>query len=464
MGDKELWGGRFRGAMDETFARFNRSLDVDRRLIKADVRASIAQANALRGAGVLTKDEAAAIERGLKAILERADEPGFFGDPAIEDVHTLIEVRLVEAIGEAGKKLHTGRSRNDQTATALRLWLREEIDELDVLAGRLQSSLLDAAERHAAAVMPGYTHLQRAQPILWPHWCLAYFEMLRRDRQRLIDARRRVNVMPLGSGALAGTGYPVDREAAARELGFQGITANSLDAVSDRDPAVEFAGTCCVVMMHLSRLAEDLIIYSTQEFGLVSFSDAVATGSSLMPQKKNPDALELIRGKAARVFGHHAALLALMKGLPLAYNKDMQEDKQAVMDCADTTADCLKVAAIVMDDLTVNESRAREAATKGWLNATELADHLVKMGMPFREAHSAAGRLVLYASENGKELEELRLEEMGSVVPGIDETVYEALSLESALVSKAATGGTAPARVSEALAAARRYLRPAGEE
>ncbi|HYN86630.1 MAG TPA: argininosuccinate lyase, partial [Pyrinomonadaceae bacterium] len=335
---KNLWGGRFTGATDEGFARFNRSFGLDRRLFEADVRASLAHAEGLRGAGVLDAEEARRIDEGLRSLLARFREEGarfFEEDAAAEDVHSFIESRLVAVAGDAGRKLHTGRSRNDQVATALRLWLRDEIDAAsDALRG-VQAALLDLAGRHSDAVLPGYTHLQRAQPVLWAHWCLAYFEMLARDRERMSDVRRRTNVLPLGSAALAGTSYAVDRSETARALGFDSVTRNSLDAVSDRDFCVEFAAAASLAMAHLSRLAEDLIIYASAEFGFVELSDAVATGSSLMPQKKNPDALELVRGKAGRVFGRLVSLLATVKGLPLTYNKDLQEDKEAVFDAAD---------------------------------------------------------------------------------------------------------------------------------
>ena len=456
---KNLWGGRFTGEADAGFVAYNRSFPFDRRLFAADARASIAHAEALRGAGVLTDEEARAITAGLRALAERAAaDPDFLEDAAAEDVHSFIESRLVGLAGEAGRKLHTGRSRNDQVATAFRLWLRDEIDAIDARARGAQAALVDLAERHRAAVVPGYTHLQRAQPVLFAHWCLAYFEMLARDRARLADARRRANVLPLGSAALAGTSYPVDREGVARALGFEGVSRNSLDAVSDRDFCVEFAAAASLVMVHLSRLAEDLIVYSTTEFGLVELGDAVSTGSSLMPQKKNPDALELLRGKSARVFGHTAALLAMLKGLPLAYNKDMQEDKEAVFDAADTTRASLEVAATVLRSVRLREARARELAARGYMNATELADYLARRGLPFREAHDVVGRAVLHALSRGAELHELPLEELRSLSPLIDEGVYDALTLDSTLASKSQTGGTSPARVAEALAAARESI------
>ena len=456
---KNLWGGRFKGEPDKTFVEFNRSFDFDIRLFDADIRASLAHAEAIRDAGVLTNAEFAKIERGLKKLAKQAAaSASFFDDSGAEDVHSFIEGRLVELIGDSGKKLHTGRSRNDQVATALRLWLRARVDAIDIALKDAQRAILDAAERHADAVMPGYTHLQRAQPILWAHWCLAYFEMLARDRERLADARKRINVLPLGSGALAGTGFAIDRAAVAKKLGFDSISKNSLDGVSDRDFAIEFTSCCSLIMVHISRLAEDLILYCSAEFGFVELSDAVSSGSSLMPQKKNPDALELIRGKSGRVFGHNAGLLAVMKGLPLAYNKDLQEDKEAVFDSADTVDICLRTAAIVLDNLRVNESRTRQAAAKGYLNATELADYLVKKGVPFREAHEIVGTAVLFAIENNRELNKLDLSDLQQFSKKIDRDVFDALDLNSALAAKDVVGGTASRRVRSAVKAARRSL------
>lgn len=453
---EKLWGGRFAGKPDETFAEFNRSFGFDVRLFEADVRASIAHAHGLKGAGVLTADEAETVTGSLRTMLELAAGDTAYMQLDSEDVHSFIETRLVELAGDLGKKLHTGRSRNDQVATAFRLWLRDEIEHLQGGLRTAQSALIAAAERHSHAVLPGYTHLQRAQPVMWAHWCLAYFEMLDRDIERLADVAKRVNVLPLGSAALAGTSFNIDREAVAKELGFDRVSANSLDAVSDRDFAVEFTGACSLIMVHLSRLAEDLILYATTEFGFITLSDAVSTGSSLMPQKKNPDALELIRGKAGRVFGHHAALLATIKGLPLAYNKDMQEDKEAVFDTLDTTSVCLKVASIVLNNLAVNEARTRDAAVHGYLNATELADYLVKKGVPFRTAHDTTGRIVLAAIDHGRELHEMPLEELRKLSDHIDADVFTALALEQTLASKSQTGGASPVRVAEALSRAKK--------
>jgi argininosuccinate lyase len=454
--DMKLWGGRFTGESDAEFARFNASFSFDRRLIEADIEGSLAQAEALKACGILTEDECRAIESGLNRILQRArEEPGYLDSREAEDVHSFVEAELVESTGAAGHKLHTGRSRNDQVATDLRLFLRNEIDEVVVLIRALQRTLTDLAEANRDCVMPGYTHLQRAQPILLAHYLLAYFSMFKRDRERLKDVRARVNRLPLGSGAIAGTGFAIDREMIARRLGFDGLCENSMDAVSDRDFVVEFVGAAALIMVHLSRLAEDLIIYSTAEFGFIELSDAVSTGSSLMPQKKNPDSLELIRGKAGRVFGHHAGLLATMKGLPLAYDKDMQEDKEALFDTIDTLRGSLGVMATVLRNIRVNSGRTREAASKGYLNATDLADYLVRRGVEFRRAHELVGRVVNFAIEQGRELAELPLEEYRKFSELFGEDLYESLGLEASVGSKRARGGTSPERVGEALLKAR---------
>jgi argininosuccinate lyase len=456
---KNLWGGRFIGAADPSFTEFNRSFAFDRRLLEVDVCASIAHCNGLIAAVVLTTEEAGQIKTGLETILKRAlDDAMFLDDPDSEDIHSFVEARLVELIGDTGRKLHTGRSRNDQVATDLRLWLREAIDQLASRLHLAQEALLDLADKKHEAVLPGYTHLQRAQPILFAHWCLAYFEMLARDRERLAETRKRVNVLPLGSGALAGASFPIDREAVARELGFAAVSRNSLDAVSDRDFCVEFVSTCSLIMVHLSRLAEEVVLYSTSEFGFFELTDAVATGSSLMPQKKNPDSMELVRGKAGRVFGHLVSLLTMLKGLPLAYNKDMQEDKEAVFDAFDTTGACLEAATLVLQNIEVKEERMREAASKGMMNATELADYLVRKGVPFREAHETVGRVVIKAMERGVELNGLLLDELRSFSSRIEDDVFDCLTLEQTLATKSQTGGTAPERVAEALAAARKSL------
>jgi argininosuccinate lyase len=455
---KNLWGGRFSEEADPSFAKFNNSFTFDRRLFAVDIRASVAHCNGLAAAGVISQEEAAKIKAGLQAVLEHEGESDYFEQMASEDVHSFVEARLVEIIGDAGRKLHTGRSRNDQVATDLRLWLRAAIDQLSGALRSTQTALLDLADANSGAVLPGYTHLQRAQPILFAHWCLAYFEMLSRDRERLLEIRKRVNVLPLGSAALAGASFAIDREAVARELEFESVSRNSVDAVSDRDFCVEFASACSLVMVHLSRLAEEVILYSTSEFGFFELSDAVATGSSLMPQKKNPDSMELVRGKAGRVFGQTVSLLTVLKGLPLAYNKDMQEDKQAVFDAFDTTHACLEVSALVLGNVSLNSERMRAAASKGMMNATELADYLVRKGVSFREAHETVGKIVIRALEKEIELGELSLDELRAFSNEIEGDVFETLTLERTLASKSLAGGTAPERVAEALKAARELL------
>ena len=452
---KQLWGGRFTAPPDETFAEFNDSFRFDQRLFAADVTASIAHANGLQRAGIISSEEGNSIVDGLKALLNEASENAdHFATAKAEDVHSFIEAKLIEKIGDTGRKVHTGRSRNDQVATAFRLWCRDEIDAVVELIRRVERSLLDLATRHQDAVIPAYTHLQRAQPVLFAHWCLAYFEMLERDVERFGQARERTNVMPLGSGAVAGTGFPIDREAVAQELGFDGLSKNSLDGVSDRDFAVDICSAASLLMVHLSRLAEDMILYASTEFGFITLSDAVSSGSSLMPQKKNPDALELLRGKTGRVFGNALALLTMIKGLPLAYNKDMQEDKEAVFDTIDTIGISLRAAAVILNNTSLNEEAARNAATTGYLNATDLADYLVAKGMPFRIAHETVGKAVLFAIEKGCELNELELGGLSQFSELIEEDVYERLSLASSLAARSAVGGTSPERVREALAAA----------
>ena len=455
---KNLWGGRFKGKADPGFAAFNNSFRFDRRLFDQDVVASLAYANALHKARVITSSEAEQIQQALRSIKERAVNNDAYFDSDSEDVHSFVETRLIELVGDLGRKLHTGRSRNDQVATDFRLWLRDAIDRLGEVLRGAQAALIDFAEDNREVVIPGYTHLQPAQPVLLAHWCLAYFEMLARDRARLTENRSRVNVLPLGAGALAGNSFGIDREALAAELGFERISENSLDAVSDRDFCLEFLANCSLIMVHLSRLAEDLIIYSTVEFGLIQLGDAISTGSSLMPQKKNPDSMELVRGKAGRVFGDLSGLLATMKGLPLAYNKDMQEDKEAVFDAFDTVTACLQVTQTVLSNIQIDRARVDLAAKGGHMNATELADYLVRKNIPFREAHEIVGRIVTHALEQEKELQQLTLEELRSFSQLIAEDVYEGLSLESTLQAKSVKGGTAPERVADALKLARSSL------
>lgn len=456
---KNLWGGRFSGKADPGFAAFNNSFRFDQRLFEADVVASMAYCRALVGAGVFTEDESkttvAALEQILAAQRQNAD---YFKDAAAEDVHSFVETKLVELTGDLGRKLHTGRSRNDQVATDFRLWLRQSIDSLATQLRQTRSALVDFADANLEIVIPGYTHLQRAQPVLLAHWCLAYFEMLARDQARLTDVRRRVNVLPLGSAALAGNSFAIDRETLAADLGFDAISQNSLDAVSDRDFCVDFLSACSLIMVHLSRLAEDIIIYSTTEFGLIELGDAIATGSSLMPQKKNPDSMELVRGKAGRVFGDLMGLLSTLKGLPLAYNKDMQEDKEAVFDALDTTTTSLQVTQTVLSNIQINKERASSAAVSGYMNATELADYLVRKGMPFRDAHETVGKVVVDAIGKGVELDQLPLEDFRSHSDLIESDVYTALALDATLDAKRVVGGTSRTTVATALAEARDRL------
>lgn len=451
----KLWGGRFEGENDALFARFNESLSFDRRLWQADITGSQAYAKGLRKAGVLNDEEASQIQEGLQSIeADLKSNPALFDEgiqQGVEDIHSFIEGELVRRIGDVGKKLHAGRSRNDQVATDVRLFTRSAIDTLQANVCEVQRALLELAEAHQDVAIPGYTHLQKAQPVLLAHHLLAYVEMLERDKERLQDARRRTNRLPLGSGALAGTNYPVDRQLLCDLLHFDSITPNSMDAVSDRDFVCDVLHASCLIMMHLSRLSEDFIVFASTEFGILEMGDAVSTGSSIMPQKKNPDALELIRGKTGRVYGNLMSLLTTLKGLPLCYNKDMQEDKEPLFDTLDTVNDCLAVTAIVLRNTLVKRERAQRAASRDYLNATELADYLVRKGVPFRDAHGVAGRAVLHAVSNGLQLEELSLATYKSFSNLIEEDIFDALSLESALAGKNVPGGTAPNHVRHAL-------------
>lgn len=456
-----LWGGRFEGAADPLFRQLNDSLPFDYRLLKQDLEGSIAWAKAIGGAGVLTKDEVAKLGEAMNAMLKEAAETpdliaGSFG--VDEDVHSYVERRLIDTVGQLGKKLHTGRSRNDQVATDVRLWTREAIDErlAELLTAR--KSLVALAEREQTTVVPGYTHLQRAQPILFAHWALAYQEMFERDAARLADCRRRVNVMPLGSAALAGTTYKIDRAALAKDLGFESPSRNSLDATADRDFIAETLFCIAQTSVHLSRMAEDLILFMTQEYRFVEMADSVTSGSSLMPQKKNPDACELLRGKSGRMIGSLMSILTTMKGLPLAYNKDLQEDKEPLFDAMEQLSMCLRVVPRVLDGMKVRREVCREAALDGYANATELADYLVGKGVPFRDAHDQVGRLVRLAIERAKRLEALAIEEMKDVSPVMGPDVYEALKLETGLARREILGGTGPGAVATAIKAAKARL------
>ncbi len=454
-----LWGGRFDKAADPLFREINDSLGFDYRLLKQDIAGSIAWAKAIQRAGVLNADELKRLTSALNDLAALADEsPGAPLGSGQEDVHSWVEAELIKAVGDLGKKLHTGRSRNDQVATDLRLWTREAIDARLEELREAMASLLRLAEREKDTIVPGYTHLQRAQPVLLAHWALAYFEMLDRDRERLRDARRRVNLCPLGSAALAGTTYPIDREALAKDLGFDAPTSNSLDAVADRDFVIETLSAAALCAVHLSRLAEELIIWSTGEFGFVELDDSVTSGSSLMPQKKNPDALELLRGKCGRIIGAHVALLVTVKALPLAYNKDLQEDKGPFFDALGSLSLCLRIVPRVLDGMKVDRARCRAAAQGGYSNATELADYLVGKGVPFRDAHEIVGKMVRHAIGRNAPLESLALDEFRRFSDRITQDVFAALTLEAGLARREVRGGTGPNAVAAAIADANRRL------
>jgi argininosuccinate lyase len=456
---KKPWSGRFAEPVSDLVKRYTASVHFDRRLAQHDVRASLAHARMLRAAGILSAADLRAIERGLSRISREIESGRFHWSLDAEDVHLNIERRLIGLVGEAGKRLHTARSRNDQVATDLRLWLRDAIDEIGDLLRSVQRRLLDQAEKHAATLMPGFTHLQVAQPVTFGHHLLAYFEMLERDRSRLADCRRRVNQLPLGAAALAGTSFPIDRARVARELGFEAVSANSLDAVSDRDFAIEFCACAALAMVHLSRLSEELILWANPRFGFVALPDRFCTGSSIMPQKKNPDVPELARGKTGRVAGDLMALLVLMKGQPLAYNRDNQEDKEPLFDAADTLRETLAVFAELIAGLRVNAAAMRAAAEEGFATATDLADYLVRKGLAFRDAHEAAARAVRFAEESGRGLQQLTLEELRRFSVKVGSDVQRALTLEGSVASRSHIGGTAPARVRAAITRARKTLK-----
>jgi argininosuccinate lyase len=457
-GSTGAWSGRFNEPVDELVKRYTASVGFDYRLAEFDIQGSLAHAHMLRTAGVFTADDLAAIERGMGLIREEIARGEFKWLLDLEDVHLNIEKRLTELVGDAGKRLHTGRSRNDQVATDVRLYVRAAIDDIVVLLRAYQRALLDLADSHADTVMPGFTHLQVAQPVTFGHHLLAYFEMAARDVERLVDCRKRVNRLPLGSAALAGTSYPIDREQVARELGFDGLCANSLDAVSDRDFAIEFVAACSLIMTHLSRFSEELVLWMSPPFGFVSLADRFCTGSSIMPQKKNPDVPELVRGKTGRINGHLVALLTLMKGQPLAYNKDNQEDKEPLFDSVDTLTQTLRIFADMIAGIGVNADAMRRAAEHGFATATDLADYLVRKGVAFRDAHEAVARAVRLAESRHVDLADLALNELQSFSPTVGNDVYEVLTLEGSLASRRHVGGTAPAQVRAAIAAARRAL------
>jgi len=452
------WGGRFTESTDAFVEAFTASIGFDHRLYRHDIAGSIAHARMLAHTGIISAAESEQICGGLEAIKVDIERGALTWSVELEDIHMNIEARLIERIGETGKKLHTGRSRNDQVATDLRLYLRDEIDKLCGSLGGLQGALIDLAEREADTIMPGFTHLQVAMPVSFGHHMLAWEAMLERDRQRLQDCRRRVNIMPLGAAALAGTGFPIDREYTARLLGFDSPAGNSLDAVSDRDFAIEFCAGAALVMMHLSRFSEELILWSSAQFDFIALPDRFCTGSSIMPQKKNPDVPELVRGKCGRVTGHLVSLLVLMKGQPLAYNKDNQEDKEPLFDTVDTLKDSLRVFADMMPAIGINHAAMAAAARQGFATATDLADYLVRKGVAFRDAHEIVGRAVRYGVESNKDLADMPLTELREFSRLIDEDVFAVLSLSGSLAARNHAGGTAPRQVRAAAAAARQRL------
>ena len=443
----KMWAGRFTKEVDERVNDFNSSISFDARMYRQDIEGSIAHATMLGECGIIDINESKKIIEGLKGILADLDSGKLQFDPTAEDVHMFVEAELTSRLGDTGKRLHTARSRNDQVALDIRMNLKVEADEIIALVKELEKTILNMAEKHLDTVMPGYTHMQRAQPITFAHHLMAYANMLLRDLSRLEDCKKRLNIMPLGSGALASTTYPINRQRVCDLLGFDEITQNSLDGVSDRDFCIELTSAISVLMMHLSRFSEEIIMWCSWEFKFVELDDAYATGSSIMPQKKNPDVTELIRGKTGRVYGDLNTLLVMMKGIPLAYNKDMQEDKEAVFDAVDTVKLCLKTFIPMLDTMTVLKENMRNAAAKGFINATDCADYLVKKGMPFRDAYKITGTLVHTCIEKGCTLETLPLDEYKKLTENFDEDVYDAISLETCVMQRKAAGGPAPESV-----------------
>ena len=458
-----MWGGRFSEATDSFVAEFTASVGFDQRFAHQDIAGSIAHATMLAKAGIITDADKDQIVDGLNQIKQEIAEGKFVWSVALEDVHMNIESRLTALIGDVGKKLHTGRSRNDQVATDIRLYLRDQTDIILGLLKRLQSGLLDLASQHTDTIMPGFTHLQTAQPVSFGHHVMAWFEMLMRDSERLIDGRKRINQMPLGSAALAGTTYPIEREFTAQLLGFEGICQNSLDAVSDRDFAIEFASTASILMMHLSRMSEEIILWMSAQFGFVQVPDRFCTGSSIMPQKKNPDVPELVRGKAARVFGDLVTLLTLMKNQPLAYNKDNQEDKEPLFDVVDTLTGSLLAFADMLPNLVPNKDNMRAATMKGYATATDLADYLVRKGLAFRDAHEVVGKAVGLGVQKGADLSALSLQELQGFSDLIGDDVFDYLNLEGSLNARNHIGGTAPNQVKMAIERARQRIEQLGQ-
>ncbi|MBI5919611.1 MAG: argininosuccinate lyase [Nitrosomonadales bacterium] len=458
MQDKHTWSGRFSEPVAELVKRYTASVEFDKRLALFDIQGSLAHAQMLAACDIISTRDLDLIQHGMAEIKEEIVQGNFIWSLDLEDVHLNIEKRLTALAGDAGKRLHTGRSRNDQVATDVRLYLRQAIDDLLILVQGLQAALVDLAARHTHTIMPGFTHLQVAQPVSFAHHLLAYFEMLKRDAERLTDARRRVNRLPLGAAALAGTSYPIKREMVAELLDFEGICENSLDAVSDRDFAIEFTAAAALIMTHLSRLSEELILWMSPRFGFIDIADRFCTGSSIMPQKKNPDVPELVRGKTGRVTGHLMALLTLMKSQPLAYNKDNQEDKEPLFDTVDTLTQTLRIYADMIGGITVKPEAMRSAALQGYATATDLADYLVKKGVPFRDAHEAVALAVRHAEQRHCDLADLALEELKRFSPLVEQDIYAVLTLEGSLAARNHTGGTAPQQVKAAIERARSYL------
>ncbi len=454
----KLWGGRFQKSTDKKVDDFNSSIRFDKRMYKQDIKGSIAHAKMLGKQGIIPQADSDAIVDELKNILTDIENGKVEFLIDAEDIHMNIEKLLTDRIGDAGKRLHTGRSRNDQVALDIRMYLMDETAQIKEMLIHTLSVLTSLAKEHTETIMPGYTHLQKAQPITFAHHLMAYFEMFKRDYQRLEDCRKRTNIMPLGSGALAGTTYPLDREFVARELGFDDVTMNSLDGVSDRDFVIELASCLSMVMMHLSRFCEELILWSSHEFAFVEMDDAFSTGSSIMPQKKNPDVAELIRGKTGRVYGHLMGLLTTMKGIPLAYNKDMQEDKEPIFDSIDTVKLCLPVFCDMLATMTVKKDNMLQGSKGGFTNATDVADYLVKKGLPFREAHSVVGQMVYYAVTNNKNLDEFTPEEFAKFSDIIGDDIYDAISMETCVNDRKIIGGPAKATVENAIAKAEKFI------
>lgn len=452
------WSGRFSEPVAELVKKYTASVSFDKRLAEVDIQGSLAHAKMLSATGIISSADIRAIEKGLKEILAEIKADKFEWLLDLEDVHLNIEKRLTDKIGDAGKRLHTGRSRNDQVATDVRLWLRGVSDEVLQGITKLQTSILDLAEHHYDTIMPGFTHLQVAQPLTFGHHLMAYYEMLKRDAERFADAKKRINKLPLGAAALAGTSYPINREMVAKTLGFDGVCENSLDAVSDRDFAIEFTAAASMLMMHLSRFSEELILWMSPRFAFIDIADRFTTGSSIMPQKKNPDVPELVRGKTGRVYGNLTALMTLMKGQPLAYNKDNQEDKEPLFDTADTLLVTLAIYADMLRGITVNKDNMRQAALEGYATATDLADYLVKKGLPFRDAHEVVALAVKFAAKKGCDLADLTLLDLQKFSKLIAQDVYQVLTLEGSVASRNHIGGTAPAQVKKAIQRARKLI------